>query len=248
MAGASLLEREQKERDQRTARVREAAYEEVQQAKDEYAGYDIARAMESVRTSSAMPAPQQPVNQTAAPEAPMRSKELFSDYVYKNGELLRKSPDSDMMIPVFETVRNIVEEQYFDIPDYTPMEMNAPEAEAVAYEEEEDDALPTRRTLETIRHSGEPEDERQTSVFAGLSTRTKIVLAAIAATIVLLLAVICINTAILKSIDSGVALREGTIAGLSETLTGIESEIADITSPEYVENWAAEHGMTPPES
>ena len=40
MAGASLLEREQKERDQRTARVREAAYEEVQQAKDEYAGYD----------------------------------------------------------------------------------------------------------------------------------------------------------------------------------------------------------------
>ena len=257
MAGATLLERELNEKDQRTAKVREVAYEEAQQAKEEYAGYDIARAMESVRTSSAMPAmpaPQQPVNQTVTPEAPMRSKELFSDYVYKNGELLRKSPDSDMMIPVFETVKNIVEEQYFDIPDYTPMEANTAEVEAVEYEEEEDDALPTRRTMETVIRPAAALMEMETTetrtgfraTFAALSTKMKVAIIAVFSAILLAIALICINSSVLRSLDSDLNNLKGRAAQERSTYEALKEESDLYTDPdsEIVREWAENNGMT----
>lgn len=131
------------------------------------------------------------------------------------------------------------ETETVETPYYSPSYMPSEE-----YKDEED-ALPTRRTMESIQQSLENEAK---SGFSALSAKTKIVLATVAAAVVLLLAVICINTAVIKSIRSGVAMRENKVAELSETLAKLEREIADLTSPEKIESWAAEHGMTPPES
>lgn len=177
------------------------------------------------------PAPEMYAPELFAPEAYMQQEEEYipyEEYLYQEGILMDAS-----LAP---------ERQTKEAPVFSPSYM--PEAPVLP---EEDDSRPTRRTLE-YRYEEEHEDISQTHAFAGLSARTKAILGAVAAAVVLLLAIICINTAILKSINSGVALREGTVKDLSETLTGIVSEIEDITSPEYVENWAAEHGMTPPES
>ena len=129
-------------------------------------------------------------------------------------------------------------------PYYSPSYMPV----APTYAEDEDDALPTRRTMQTLEHSEEAQSVTENKTFGGLSAKTKIILAGIAATVILLLAVICINAAVLNSIRAGLQTRETAVLELSETLTGIESEINDLTSPENIENWASMHGMTPPES
>lgn len=158
--------------------------------------------------------------------------ELVEDYVptfeeelYRQGILMDAtlSPDTEP-----------VEAPYYS-PSYMP-------------DIQEEDALPTRRTLETIRHNEEVENEDKITFFGALSIKVKVALAVVTATVLLLIAVMCINTAILKGINSGVAQRETQVALLADALTGIESEIADLTSRENVENWAIEHGMTPPES
>lgn len=115
-------------------------------------------------------------------------------------------------------------------------------------EENEDDAKPTSYTMKHLREEDETVDEEDVRVTSALSSKTKIVLCAIAATIMILLAIICINAAVIRSLNADVSYREQTVTDLGATLRSIESEIDEMTSPEYVENWAAEHGMTPPES
>lgn len=112
----------------------------------------------------------------------------------------------------------------------------------------EEDALPSRETMGHYSEEGEIEDEEDAIPTQGIGSRTKIVLAAIAAAIMILLAVICINAAVIRSLNSDVSFREQTVTDLGETLRGIQSEIEDLTAPEYIESWAAEHGMTPPRS
>lgn len=126
-----------------------------------------------------------------------------------------------------------------EAPQFSPSYMPRKQEES-----DEDDARPTQRTLEYTRTE---ENENDSPIFAGLSSKTKAVLGAIAAAVILLLAIICVNTAVLRGINSGLVQREGTVLSLTEQLSGIETRIESITSPEFVENWAAEHGMTPPE-
>ena len=84
-------------------------------------------------------------------------------------------------------------------PAYAP----APAAPEVAVAPSEEDALPTRRTMNTLRHATvEAETQAQAGFFASLSTRTKVVLAAIATAIVLAIVLICINTGIINAKDA----------------------------------------------
>ncbi len=193
---------------------------------------DYNRAMQNIlnmRSGSTAEAPAQERTYTpmrdfapyVEPKTPTYEEKLYHEGILMGTTL---SPETETVEPPYYS------------PSYMPSE---------DYKEEED-ALPTRRTMESIQQS--LENEAKTSGFSALSAKTKIVLATVAAAVVLLLAVICINTAVIKSIRSGVAMRENTVAELSETLARLESEIAELTSPEKIESWAAEHGMTPPES
>ncbi len=163
-----------------------------------------------------------------APAAPAQERGgLFENLLYKNGELL------DTTAPAAPAMTTAT-------PVYEPRTDFAPIAEPIAPSYDDEDSKPTPRTMS---HQNVAE-EKQTGLVAALSMRTKIVLAAVAAVIVLLLAVVCINTAIINSINEDVAAREEQLTRLTEEMDGIDNEIARLTSPEYVENWALEHGMS----
>ena len=270
MAGATVLERELNTQDQRTADLREVLYEEsVQQAKDIAAGYDMFRTQEnSARTSASVPAKAEsrqasPSNPTLErirsyyemPAAPSRKRELFKGYEYSDGEVMRKSLDSDMMIPVFETVTNVVEEKYFEIPDYTQSEeVMEPEAAVEIRAEEDEDALPTRRTMETvIRPAAAVKEmgiaETRTGLratLAALSTRTKAVLISIISAIVLAIVLICVNTSIIRSLNSDLTNLKGRAAQERSTYEYLQKESDLYTDPdsEIVKEWAENNGMT----
>ena len=48
----------------------------------------------------------------------------------------------------------------------------------------------------------------------------------------------------INSMDEGVAERREQLAGLTDRLDTINSEIEDLTSPENIERWAIEHNMS----
>lgn len=172
-------------------------------------------------TDYAPPAPAYaPANAPAyapAPQAPAKEG-LFETLLYRDGELLDTAPAAPEMT-------------------YEPAETPAPA-------DSDEDALPTPRTMESLQKMQQSLPERNEGLLSALSMRTKLVLAAVAAVIVLLLAVVCINTAIINSINEDVATREQELTRLTERMDGINSEIEQLTSPENVEMWALEHGMS----
>lgn len=185
-----------------------------------------------------------PVEAAPAPgNEPAARGGLFDTLLYKDGELLDTAapvmPEAarapEMAVPVYEPVQ---------APAYSPETYSAPMEEPVytpaAPSYDEDDSKPTPRTMS---HQNAAE-ERNASLLAALSLRTKLVLAAVAAVIIVLLAVICVNTAIINSLNEEVETREEELTRLTEQLSDIDSEITDLTSRENIENWAIEHGMS----
>ena len=267
MAGSTLLEKDLNTVDQRTAKVREASYEGKQEVKSASVGFDFPRAAEGTRAWPAMPARRESasdpvrVNCYEKLATPARNKDLFKGYVYQDGTLLRKAPDSEMLIPVFETVSNIVEEPYFDIPDYEePVQdvsyeesvLAAPVVEAI--EEEDEDALPTRRTMETVTRPAATLEEMETTEakvgfrasIAALSTKMKVALVAVVSAIVLAIVLICINSSIIRSLDSDLATLKGRAAEERATYETLKEESDLYTDPdsEIVREWAENNGMT----
>ena len=265
MAGAAVLERELNTQEQRTAKMREALYEE--QARDAFAADSFRAPQENVRTSSAIPAPVKreqmrqaaPVNPTLerinayyeAPVAPARNHELFKDYEYTGGELVKKSADGEMSIPVFETVKNIVEEQYLEIPNLEAFQAGISAAEEAV---DDDDALPTRRTMETvIRPAAAVQEmaitETQTgfrAAIASLSMKTKAVLLSVISAIVLAIVLICVNTGIIRSLDTDLSDLRARAEEQRTTYESLKEESDLYTDPEsdIVREWAESNGMT----
>lgn len=125
-------------------------------------------------------------------------------------------------------------------PVYEPQPVAAPS---------EEDALPTRRTMSTLRqNTAEVETAVGTGFFAALSTRTKVVLAAIAFAIILAIVVICVNTGIINAKDANIeALRE-QVNQKQQTYEEITNQIEDINNfegsiVEMVTEYAEGHGM-----
>ena len=248
----AVLEREFDTQEKRTAKVREAAYEEAKQT--------MPRANEmSARTSPAMPTSTQvlqpkPAKNTnaerinayyASPEAPARNHDLFKDYEYVSGELVKKSPNSELSVPLFDSVKNIVEEEYFEIPTVDKTQ----EAVGTLELEDEDDALPTRRTMGTvIRPAALQEMEQVTAVgtSSALSVKLKAVLASVVAAIVLVLTLICVNSFLLRSLDSDLSNLKGRVAQERATYEALKEESDLYTDPDsdIVREWAENNGMT----
>lgn len=177
-------------------------------------------------TPAYAPAP----DETAAPA----HAKLFESLLYKDGELI----DSAVEAPVREETYAPAREEVY-APEYDPSYVPLAEGGETA---EEEDALPTRKTMESIEQHTE---NKSHNVFVtALSTRAKLVLLAVTAVILLLFAVICVNTAIINSLDKDIAAREEELVRLSGTMESIEDEIGNLTAPENIESWALEHGMS----
>ena len=128
MAGAAVLERELNKQDERAAKMRELLFEEkTHEAQDSLSGYDFLRAPENIeRTSPSMLETKEEVLENKAPAynptlerinsyfeapvAPRREHDLFKDYQYIDGKLMVKSPDSDVMVPLFENANTVIVE------------------------------------------------------------------------------------------------------------------------------------------
>lgn len=272
MAGSTLLEKDLNTVEQRTAKM--PSYEEKKEARNASASYDFPRAAEGTRAWPAMPARRESasdpvrVNCFEASTLPARNKDLFKGYVYQDGTLMRKAPDSEMLIPVFETVKNIVEEPYFEIPDYeepvaepsyaeTSYEetmLSAPVVEAIDIAEEDEDALPTRRTMETVTRPAASLEEMETTEakvgfrasIAALSTKMKVALVAVVSAIVLAIVLICVNSSIIRSLDSDLATLKNRAAEERATYQTLKEESDLYTDPDsdIVREWAESNGMT----
>ena len=181
------------------------------------------------------PAPA-PVQAPAAPEfsaaqrmaayhaypAPATRRNLFEGITLKNGELVSDVPAQDTA---------------------TAPQAAAP-APAPATEASEEDARPTPRTMAALNASVRTETAASQGFFSSLSTKTKVVLLTVVTAIVLAIVLICINTAIINSINADVAQKQQAVERLAQEAQSLQESIDEITDPESIRAWAESMGMT----
>lgn len=226
------------------APVREAA--PVQEAPVQYA-QPAAPVHETVRETYEEHAPsntaQRLADYVAYPAG--KKKVLFEGLAYKNGELIdMRAPaaPAPAAAPAAEAVVMPA------APAFVPAPAPAPAAVPVAAPVEED-ALPTRRTLDTLRHNEAalPEAQTRTSALAALSLKTKLVLCAIAAAIILAIVIVCINTGILSSVNADIITKNARLEDLTQQYEQIQDQLDGVLDPDYIDQWAQEHGMVKPD-
>lgn len=126
------------------------------------------------------------------------------------------------------------------MPAPAPVEMPA----APAYVPSEEDAMPTPRTMETLRRGTETaaESEKQ-GLLSALSLKTKLILCAIAAAVVLIIALICVNTGILNASHAEIAVKEAQLRDLQTQYAQMQEDLEYLRSPERIDAWAEANGM-----
>ena len=170
-------------------------------------------------------------------------KVLFEGLAYKNGELIDTRAPAVKPAPVSAPAAAAVVMPA--APAYVPAPAPAPAPAALPAEE---DALPTRRTLDTLRHAETalPAEQKQTSLLAALSLKTKLVLCAIAAAIVLAIVIVCINTGLLSAVNADIITKNAQLEELTQNYAQVQEELAALQDPDFIDAWAEEHGMVRP--
>lgn len=148
---------------------------------------------------------------------------LFEGVVLRDGEIVRPAPEVSEPAASVSTVAE-----------------PAPQTEI-----EDEDALPTRRTMDTLLHSVAQQGgtERKTSLVSALSTKTKVVLLAVAFAVVLAIVLVCVNTGIISSLNANIAEKSAQANELVTKQQQLEEEIEALTDPSNVQAWAEAHGM-----
>lgn len=180
---------------------------------------------------------------------------LFENVTYHNGNLEGHSAFSPVMTATVEAPVDAVAEVPVEAPAYEnpsapemrPQE-SAATAPAIDTEIESEDARPTPRTMETLNKTAsillhQREEEEQVGLFASLGKRTKLILAAVTFVLMLVIAVICINTSLLNSLEADITTLGEEAAELETRASQIVENIKEITSEEYIAEWASENGM-----
>lgn len=203
---------------------------------------------ESVREETAEISPSNTAQRLADYVAyPAGSKKvLFEGLAYKNGELIdtrapAQAPKAEAVVapaaPAFVPARAVA-----PAPAVAPSPAVAP-VQAPA----EEDALPTRRTLDTLRRSDSAaEEQTRTNALAALSLKTKLVLCAIAAAIILAIVIVCINTGLLSAVNADILAKNARLEELTRNYTQIQEDLDAIRDPSNIDEWAQENGMVRP--
>lgn len=195
---------------------------------------------ESVREETAEISPSNTAQRLADYVAyPAGSKKvLFEGLAYKNGELI--DTRAPAQAPKAEAVVAPA------APAFVPAPAPAPAAAPVQAPAEED-ALPTRRTLDTLRRSDSAaEEQTRTNALAALSLKTKLVLCAIAAAIILAIVIVCINTGLLSAVNADILAKNARLEELTRNYTQIQEDLDAIRDPSNIDEWAQENGMVRP--
>lgn len=164
---------------------------------------------------------------------------LFDNITYKDYEIVEKPTASAAVAAPARPAA----------PAYAPVAtpVYAPVAPAVpAYAPAEEDALPTQRTMDTLRHATARAglvEEPGAGLLSMLSTRAKVVMCAIAAAVVLAIVLICVNTGILNAANAEISVKEAELQNLQQTYLQMQEEIDYLMSDEYIDSWAEQNGM-----
>lgn len=199
---------------------------------------------ESVREETAEISPSNTAQRLADYVAyPAGSKKvLFEGLAYKNGELI--DTRAPAQAPKAEAVVAPAAPAFVPAPAVAPAP--APAAAPVQAPAEED-ALPTRRTLDTLRRSDSAaEEQTRTNALAALSLKTKLVLCAIAAAIILAIVIVCINTGLLSAVNADILAKNARLEELTRNYTQIQEDLDAIRDPSNIDEWAQENGMVRP--
>ena len=197
---------------------------------------------ESVREETAEISPSNTAQRLADYVAyPAGSKKvLFEGLAYKNGELI--DTRAPAQAPKAEAVVAPAAPAFVPAPAVAPTPAVAP-VQAPA----EEDALPTRRTLDTLRRSDSAaEEQTRTNALAALSLKTKLVLCAIAAAIILAIVIVCINTGLLSAVNADILAKNARLEELTQNYTQIQEDLDAIRDPSNIDEWAQENGMVRP--
>lgn len=172
--------------------------------------------------------------QTQTEEAAPAKAALFEGLTFRDGQLY----DMNATTLAPETAPEVAPE-IAPSPAYEPSYMPEYDPSIIPSEE---DALPTQRTMESLRSL--QEEEQSVGFFASLSTKTKTALAVVGAVILLLIALVCVNTAVLNSLSADIGVRQVQIEQLTQQADSIRAQIDELTDPENIAIWAEENGMT----
>ena len=188
----------------------------VRQAKERY---EAPAQQESVqRETSAMSNTQQRIKDYSPVAAPEGKKVLFEGLAFKNGALVGTLP----------------------APAKAINEVSAPATVPV----EDDDAVPTRRTMDTLsRPAAVAAEEAKVSFLSCLSAKGKAALISVACTIVLAIILICVATGVIGSLDRRIESLRVSTAQAEATYEELEQSIEKATSDERIEEFARSHGM-----
>lgn len=170
---------------------------------------------------------------SASSEAPVRGRELFADYDYKDHSLIHKTQPSASaaVAPVPAAIPA-------EVPAARPAK--APAAELDEEDPDNEDLRPTPRTMRVRSSANERKVESQLHVgfFASLSNTARLVLALVAAAVVVAIALVCINTGIINSLDADIQDRRSELQELNEYSESLNEQIREVTSPDYVDAYA----------
>ena len=181
---------------------------------------------EQVEVSIQSPSAAQRMAAYHAYPAPASRRNLFEGITLRNGELVTDVPAEEQVAPAPVAAAVV-----------------APAAPA-APESDSEDARPTPRTMEVLNAKAKGEVAANQSFFASLSSKTKIILLTVAAAIVMVIVLICINTAILNSINADIEQKQIRVNELAQQAQRLQESIEEITDPESIRAWAESMGMT----
>lgn len=244
MAGTAILERELQTREEKPAAVSAA---EAEHSRRISRNYDVFRYSTPTAWANAEVREERVVEREEKPAAPSTSytvervssytpvaapsgkKVLFEDVEYKNGELIGNVPAPSASAA----------------PAVAPAAAPAPVEVPLSAQEE--DALPTKRTMETLRSetSEGAVAESKTKFLSALSTKTKLVLLSIVCAVVLAIVLICVNTGIINSLDGDLSGLRARVEEQQQTYQTLGEEIEEATDPysQRVVDYAESKGM-----
>lgn len=202
----------------------------------------IRAGMQSLTRMGDMPSYQPQGSAAYVPAAPAgEKKQLFEGLTYQNGELI---DNTGTVAPTYDS-------SYVPAaPAYAPAQAGVYAGTAYEDEEDEEDALPTRMTLDAATRAPqrmetvERSENAVVAFFRALSTKAKVALACVAVVVVAMISLICVNTALLNSAEAAVLSRQEQVQVLAQRAEELQAEIDHYNSEEYINQWAQEHGMT----
>jgi cell division protein FtsL len=123
----------------------------------------------------------------------------------------------------------------------------APAATTQSEEEENEDLRPTGTTIQyqTIKNSGKVtvQDNKSESKDFVFGKREKIIVAVFISVVVALFALVIINSAIIANLNNDISAIQNSLTTVRGALAGVNGEIATLTSPENIAQFAEQHNL-----